>query len=248
MKTSILTCCHIFLIVLLTCCQPEGRNNRLDSGLELTEDKVWAHAVNDTLTAQVKETRFSGMELDVLYAPGQHQLFVGHNEEDTLKGLTLERWFASLRHPENGRFWLDMKNLNSINADEIAELVCDILKPYHLMDRAFLENSDSWALKKVKAHQLHTSLWVDSFSWSSIDTTAWVDKVNRQIKTASPDALSCEYNMFGALTEFFSDRNLFLWHTPASCTPENVALTRTFCEHPSVKVVLVDYEEPHPKP
>ncbi len=246
MKTSLLHIGWILLAIGLSSCHTQQCPTLLDSGLQLTENKVWAHAVNDTLTAQVKERKFSGMELDVIYSEYQHQLYVGHNEEDTLKGLTLKQWFAALEHPEKMCFWLDMKNMNSLNADEVSTLVSDILEPYQLKDHAFLENSDSWVLKKVKAHKLHTSLWVDSFSWSTIDTTTWVEKVQRQIQTASPDALSCEYKMFGALTEFFSDQNLFLWHTPAPYTEENAALTKRFCDHPSVKVVLVDYDEPLP--
>lgn len=244
MKTSVLSLLWILGVFLLTSCQQQPV--QLESGLLLPKDKVWAHAVNDTVTAQTKEKYFGGMELDVIYSAYQHELFVGHNEQDTAKGLTLERWFASLDHPENMCFWLDMKNLTSITADEISELVANILETYHVKDRTFIENYDSWALLRVKSHQLHTSLWVDSFSWISVDTTTWVEKIERQIQTAHPDALSCEYKMFGALTEHFSDQNLFLWHTPAPCTKENVALTRTFSDHPSVKVVLVDYDKPVP--
>jgi len=98
----------------------------------------------------------------------------------------------------------------------------------------------------VKNHGLHTSLWVDNFYWTTIDTASWVEKINGQIQIANPDGLSCEYRMFGALTEWFPDKNIFLWHTPAELTPENAALTRTFCLHPSVKIVLVDYDEPIP--
>lgn len=234
----------MFLVLTLMGCHRQQPSAVHDGWLQLPENKVWAHRVNDTLTAQAKEKLFGGLELDIIYSPSQNKLFVCHNEEDTLKGLTLQRYFASLKHPEKLSFWLDIKNLNTNTADTISVLIKEILNQYNLIDHAFLENPDSWALQKVKSHELHTSLWVDNFHWSGIDTASWVAKVNSQIATAHPDAISCEYRMFGALTEFFADQNIFLWHTPAPLTPENAELTKTFCRHPSVKIVLVDYDKP----
>lgn len=241
----------LFVVLMALCCfscQEHHSTMELNGGLILPENKVWAHGVNDTQTAQIKEKQFEGMELDLIYSSHQNQLFVGHNEKDTLKGLTLEQWFAALEHPEKMYFWLDMKNLSYQTADSIAVLIHNVLAKYHLIDRAFVENPDSWCLKKVKAHQLHTSLWVSSFRWSSIDTTTWVEKVNQQIQNAHPDAISCEYGMFEALTTYFDDQNIFLWHTPVPYTAENAELTQRFCNHPSVKIVLVDYDTPNLNP
>ena len=243
-RNPILLGALLLSLAIIGCCRqqpPECPRGELI----LPNNKVWAHHVDDTLTAQVKAQRFDGMELDLVYAPNQNQMFVGHNIEDTLNGLTLHQFFTALKHPERLSFWLDIKNLNYNTADGISALVKAELKRYNLVDCAFLESSDSWALRKVKKdYGLHTSLWVDNFYWTDMDTVTWVEKVNSQIQTAHPDALSCEYRMFGALTTFFADQNIFLWHTPADLTPENVELTRTFCRHPSVKIVLVDYDEP----
>ena len=236
----------LLLTLTLTGCQRQQLYVKLDGGLILPKNKVWAHRVNDTITAQTKSQRFLGMELDIVYSPSQNQLFVCHNEEDTIKGLTLSQYFSAIKPMKKLCFWLDIKNLNYFTADTISALVKKELDHYGIVDRAFLENYDSWALQKVKNHGLHTSLWVDNFYWTTIDTASWVEKINGQIQIANPDGLSCEYRMFGALTEWFPDKNIFLWHTPAELTPENAALTRTFCLHPSVKIVLVDYDEPIP--
>lgn len=242
-KNQLLFGTLLFVLAITGCRNPQPPVN-LEGKLVLPSNKVWAHRVNDTLNAQSKAQRFDGLELDLIYSSNQNQLFVCHNDEDTLIGLTLSQYLGAIGHPENNCFWLDIKNLDSNTADAISALVRQELEPYGLVDRAFLENSNSWALQKVRDHGLHTSLWVDNFYWSSFDTAAWVEKVNRQIDIAHPDALSCEYRMFGALTEFFADQNIFLWHTPAELTPENAEMTRTFCRHPSVKIVLVDYDEP----
>lgn len=229
----------ILLLVLSGCQEPVAKS---DGTLQLPQNKVWAHRVNDIATAQAKENAFGGMELDLVYSPYQNKLLVCHELEDTLHGLTLDQWFAALRHPSRHGYWLDVKGFNYNNADTISAMIRKTLEHYHIVDQAFVESWDPWALQKASQHQLHTSLWVDNFYWSDIDTTAWVEKVNRLMEIAHPDALSCEYRMFDALTTFFSRQNLFLWHTPAELTPENAALTKKLCQHPSVKIVLVDYD------
>lgn len=232
----------LFMALLVTGCRRPPV--QLDGGLLVPCNKVWAHQVDDTLTAQAKEKLFDGMELNIVYSASQHQLFVGHNVMDTIKGLTLQQYLASLKRPQELCLWLDLKNITYNTADSISELIKELLTPYGLLDRAFVESTDPWSLEIVKYHGLHTSLWVESFYYQGIDTASWVEKVNERIQRAHPDAISCEYKMFGALTEFFPDHNIFLWHTPADMTPENVELTKTFCQHPSVKIVLVDYDQP----
>lgn len=238
---------NIFLLLsCLSACHESGQQASADGSLQLPDNKIWAHRVNDTASAREKEKQFNGMELDIVYSPYQNKLFVCHNEEDTVNGLTLDQWFAALKNPKKNGYWLDVKNLNYYTADGIATLVQETLDNYQIADQAFLESSSEKALKIVKEHGLHTSLWVDNFHWSSIDTADWGDKVSQQVRFAQPDALSCEYRMFGALTEYFSDQRIFLWHTPATLNEENAKITRELCQHPSVRVVLVDYDHPIP--
>ena len=234
----------VSLVVLLWLCFGHGVSQDLSGTWQLPRNKVWAHRVNDIATAQAKENAFGGMEVDIIYSQFQNQLLVCHDTQDTLNGLTLEQWFAALQNPSEHGYWLDVKDLNYQSADTVSSMIRDILTRYNVVNLAFVESWDPWVLQKVKRHHLHTSLWVDSFQWSDLDTTAWVAKVNQLADIAQPDALSCEFGMFGALTEFFPQKNIFLWHTPAKLNLENVKLTLKLCQHPSVKIVLVDYNPP----
>lgn len=236
---------YIFFSLSCLCsCHGQNQPANTEGILRLPEKKIWAHRVNDTTTAKVKEQLFSGLEMDIVYSSYQNKLFVCHNEEDTVNNLTLNQWFSALKEPKKNGYWLDIKNLNYYTADAIVMLVREVLEKYDIVDQAFLESSSEKAIKKVKELGLHTSLWVDNFHWSNIDTVDWVNKVTKQIQVSHPDALSCEYRMFEALTEHFPDQFIFLWHTPAALNEENANLTRRLCKHPSVKIVLVDYDHP----
>lgn len=212
--------------------------------LVLPENKVWAHCVNTIDDIRAKEDLFEGIELDIFYSTYQNKLFVCHDEEDTINNLSLENWLGAFKDPKKHCYWIDIKGLTPNNCDTIANLVNLALKQYNIENQSFIESSSSKALIRVKELGMHTSLWVDSFWWNSIDTTTWVNKVQEQCSIANPDALSCEWRMFDALTTFFPEKNIFLWHTPAEYTPENVEQTRKMCRNKSVKIVLVDYNEP----
>lgn len=229
---------YILLLTLLCSCSQ-------NDGLKLPKNKVWAHKVNTLDDIRAKEDLFEGMELDIIYSPYQDKLFVCHNEEDTIKNITLDKWFDAFKKPKKHCFWLDIKGLTTDNCDVIVSHITRELKKHHIENRAFIESSKPQTLKRAKELGLHTSLWVPNFWWTDIDTISWLDKVQRDCDTCQPDALSCEWRMYDALTTFFPERNIFLWHTgDFGYTPENEEVTRMMCRNKSVKIVLVDYDKP----
>jgi len=242
MKTVFI--CLFESILLSLCCCAQVLQNDNEEILRFPNNKVWAHRVNDTVTALDKEKWFDGMEIDIVYSAYQNKLFVCHDDGDTAHNLTLETWFSALKSPKQHYYWLDVKNLNDKTADSIACKIKNILNTYGIIHQAFIESPNEQGVRIVKNHHLHTSLWVEHIQWSYNDTTRWYNKTSRQIDEIHPDCISSEYNMFDLLTEKYPEQNILLWHTPALFTSENAALTRKLCQHPSVKIVLVDYEKP----
>ena len=228
---------YISIIVLFGSCSH-------DNDLILPENKVWAHKVNTIDELHSKEKLFDGIETDLIYSPYQNKLFVCHDIEDTIDNLSFSEWLDAIESPQKHSYWLDIKDINLQNCDTIVGIIQKELKKRHIENHAFIENSSFRTLKRVKQLGMHTSLWVTNFHWTKIDTADWINQVQRYCDSCQPDALSCEWRMYDALTTFFPDKNIFLWHTPASYKPENVELTRMMCRNKSVKIVLVDYDEP----
>lgn len=235
---------YLFAFLFIAALVSSSCNKPKDGSLVIPKNKVWAHRVNTIEELRAKENVFDGMELDIFYSAYQNKLLVCHYEEDTINNLTLDQWFAAIKKPSRHSYWLDMKNLDMNNCATVVGMILPELEKYDLKDNSFIENQNPWILKSVKELGMHTSLWVENFFWNDIDTATWVNKVQKQCEIANPDALSCEWRMYGALTTFFPEKNIFLWHTPASFTPENAELTREMCQNKSVKIVLVDYDEP----
>ena len=208
------------------------------------DSKVWAHRANDTTAAMEKSKSFDGLEVDVYYSEYQNKIFVGHNAEDTANNLQLEKWFGAIGCPAEKYFWIDFKNLDTKNADKAADIICSIMENKGMKDNLLVESYDTKALKIVKKHGLRVILWTENPQWNNVDTATWIADTKKMIEELKPDAISNEAEMYKLLTEYFPCQNIHLWNTPSEYTEPDIEFTRLLCRDKSVKVVLVDYDEP----
>ncbi|MBR5983589.1 MAG: acyltransferase [Bacteroidales bacterium] len=208
------------------------------------ESKVWAHKVNDTTSALEKSKKFAGLELDAIYSDYQNKIFVGHDIEDTANNLQIEDWFNYVENPSQKGFWIDIKNLNRQNAEPISNKLLGIMDKHNMTDNLFVESPDVDALKAIKHYGLRVILWTENPVWDDIDTATWIERTKERINDLSPDAISNNADMYELLTENFPEQNIHIWQTPAKLNDENIEITRKICRNKSVKVVLVDYDEP----
>lgn len=227
----------IILMSLLVSCKKDD--------FSYPDSKIWAHRVNDTTMAIEKSKKFIGLEVDAIYSEYQDEIFVGHNIEDTSNGLTLDTWFNAVEKPSEKYFWIDFKNLDSKNADKVADIICSIMESKEMEDNLFVESYDTKALKIVKKHNLRVILWTENLQWNKVDTVTWITDTRRMIEELEPDALSNEDAMYGLLIEHFPEQNIHLWQkTPKTHKEENIKRTHELCRNKSVKAVLVDYDQP----
>ena len=226
----------VILLSLLTNCSKPN--------FEYPQSKIWAHRVNDTASAREKSKVFDGLEVDAIYSEHQDKIFVGHNPEDTANNLQIEDWFSHVENPLQKCFWIDMKNLDQHNAKTISRKLQSIMDKLNMVDNLFVESTDVDALRTIKKSGLRTILWTDNPVWNNIDTATWIEHTRTKINELHPDAISNEAGMYELLTGNFPEQNIHLWQTPTILNEENIEITRRLCRNKSVKVVLVDYNEP----
>lgn len=221
---------------LLSSCRPD---------YPYPDDKFWAHGATGVWLGRNAETVFGGrMEVDINYSDYRDSLFLGHDLCDTLKGLTLDAWLDSLRHPADNWYWLDLKNLTPDNAPRVAHRLCCAARRYGTFRRFMVESQNDTALRTLKDSGFYVILWVDNPWWSGISEEAWLARVKEQVKSLQPDALSGDYHNYPRLPDAFPRHNIHIWDTPREYNDTNVAHSQAIASHPSVKVVLVDYPEP----
>ena len=218
---------------LLSSCRPD---------YPYPDDKFWAHGATGVWLGRNAENFFGGrMEVDINYSDYRDSLFLGHDLCDTLKGLTLDAWLDSLRHPADNWYWLDLKNLTTDNAPRVAHRLCCTARRHGTLRRFMVESQNDTALRTLKDSGLYVILWVDNPWWSGISEEAWLARVKEQVKSLQPDALSGDYHNYPRLPDAFPRHNIHIWDTPREYNDTNVAHSRMIAHHPSVKVVLVDY-------
>ena len=208
------------------------------------ESKIWAHKVNDIETARKKSKVFDGFEVDVIYSTYQDKLFVCHNLEDTINNLVLEEWFNAIEKPASKFFWLDMKYIDVDNAERTSKRINEIMTVHKMKNNVFVESSNTKALHIVKENGLKVIYWTPNPIWDNIDTATWLDKTRKNIQDLCPDAISNEARLLGLFSEYFPEQNLHLWNTPNEYSIEDAERTCEICRNKSVRVVLVDYDEP----
>ena len=195
-------------------------------------------------TVLEKSKKFAGIELDVNFDRNSNNLYVCHNIEDTIIGLTIEEWFDALPEPSSNYFWIDFKNLHIDYVHLACEKILSIINKYNLKNRIWVEFYNIPELEVVKQHGIYTILTVENSDFQSYNLFIWQYFLLGKISQLKPEAIGCDHTMFNNLTNFFSDYHIFLWHSTLIYTDEYASRTRTMCQHPAVKVVLVNYEEP----
>ena len=233
--------------VILTCMLLLGCDTSKQKGQSISfdypESKIWAHRVNDTCEAKIKKNEFVGMELDLYYSSFQDKIWVAHDLCDTVHRLSFDAWLAALSDHEDNYYWLDFKNLDINNADNIGICLLQLSEQYHIKKHVMIESYDWNALKIIKDKGLAVILWVDNINDDkNRDTLAWYRKTKDKIMALQPHAISSRADMYSLLIQSFPQMNIHLWNTPIKKdTIGNLKLTELLCKDSLIKVVLVDY-------
>lgn len=219
-------------------------NPNIKPGYIYPSSKIWYHGANDPSVAAEKSMKFEGLEFDINYSSSTGNLYVCHNIEDTIKCITIEQWFEALPDPTKNWFWIDFKNLSILNADEASEKIDIVAQKYGIKDRIWIENFDVSSVQMVKEHGFNTILTIDNFFAQTYSEFLWHYYALGKITAVGPSAIGCDHTMATLLNNYFSDLEIFLWHSTLVYTDEYAEQTRALCRIPSVKVVLVDYDDP----
>ena len=206
--------------------------------------KTWYHGANTIEKAKEKSMIFEGLELDINFDRNSENLYVCHNIEDTILGLTIEEWFEALPNPSQNYYWIDFKNLHPDYVHYACEKILSLIYKYNLKNRIWIEFYNIPELEIVKRYGIYTILTIENSNYQDYSLFIWQYFILGKIAQLKPEAIGCDHTMFNNLTKFFPNYHIFLWHSTLIYTDEDAEETRKMCQHPSVKVVLVDYENP----
>jgi len=238
----------LFFLLAISCNSSKKETNSVkQNAFVFPENKIWAHRVNSFEEVEKKHSLFEGLEIDIFYSKFLKDFYVAHDEIDTLKETMLDDWLRHIPNPEKNWYWLDLKNLEKKNAEEIALRLVNILSKYGILDKTLCENRDVKALSALKRKGLAVSYWVksDEFLRKIAGKGVWQRKVRKNITFLKPDALSAFSWMHPLLDTSFPEQNILYWYTPEEYHPEDVEFVNQLQNISNVKAVLVSYRDPY---
>lgn len=121
-------------------------------------DKLWLHRCNSIEKMQEFEEDFPNIEVDIVYR-GNGVFDITH-DADTTFGLKLDSYFSKIGDTDD-KMWLDIKNVNEKNVEEMEESLDSIRDVYDVeMDQLIIEGGDYNALETFTDEGYYTSYYV----------------------------------------------------------------------------------------
>ncbi len=162
----------IFLFIISLCCLTVyiyTSFNRYVHSLELdNEQEIWSHrGVHNRLQENsleafqlAKEQGFKGVEIDVFYDNGK--FVVSHDKPYQLVNGEILLLSQVFKQFESELFyWIDLKNINRRNKNEVASNLNEIFNGYEgLQEKVFIESGNGLALRRLSKKGLNCIYWV----------------------------------------------------------------------------------------
>ena len=110
--------------------------------LKLFPEKIWVHRVNFIDKLQEINTKFSGVEVDVIFIEDKNIFDVNHPPAQSID-LSLFKYLSSIKLTSNNSFWIDFKNLSEDNMENSCLKLDSICKELKLNREQFIIESTS---------------------------------------------------------------------------------------------------------
>jgi hypothetical protein len=173
-------------------------------------DKIWCHRVNETDKLKSAQRYFNGVELDITYRPELKKLEL-HHAGIASSRISLEEYLKIIPTEINLGLWLDIKELNNDNKEEILQLLQQRLKSYpHLVySNIIIESLQAKPLDIFHENKFRTSyyLTLDSIG-NPLQSKGNIKKILQQQNYLE---LSSDFRNYAFLTKNFPQRNKNFW-------------------------------------
>lgn len=131
------------------------------------EDKLWLHRCNSMEKLREKIEDYPNVEFDVVYR--DNGIFDVTHDADTTFKLPLDSFFNYMSKSD-GHMWLDVKNLNGGNADEMLDDLDSLTSEYGIEKGQLIVESRDWrSLDAFTDDGYYTSMYVDFPKPSKLD-------------------------------------------------------------------------------
>lgn len=206
-------------------------------------DKIWAHRVNSTEKLESALKYFKGVELDLVYDAQKNILDVTHPPAPSIN-LNLEKYLSFINSKEKPYMWLDIKNLNIDNKEEILQKLTKLfLEKKYPLEKVLVETRYPEALSIFSAAGFRTSYYLP---YGLTEMTAEkrnieLEKIAKILEEQPNLAISSNYTDYDIMHESFPTKDKYFWIT-SSVRTHGFSTPRRILKDRTVKAVLISFK------
>lgn len=204
-------------------------------------NKVFAHRVNSIEKLNSSLRYFNGVELDLVYL--NKKLDVNHPPATSI-GLSFSDYFKNIPVSKTPFLWLDIKNLNSENSNEILILLQTIFKERNYpLNKILIETRYPEALPLFTNSGYKTSYYLPSGLGLKTEKELELEtnKIDSILETQPEIGISSDYRDYNVMNQNYPNKTKYLWML-TSVTKRWFSETRPILKDSTVEVVLVNYK------
>tara|TARA_B100001741_G_scaffold283846_1_gene259048 strand:- start:152 stop:871 length:720 start_codon:yes stop_codon:yes gene_type:complete len=205
-------------------------------GFYESEDKLWAHRVNNLKDIKPLSKDFKGFELDVFYNQSLNQFDVKHHGKYT--ELSLNQYF-SYSKDLSLKYWIDFKNLNKNNVIDAISLLDTLTSKYLIKVDVIVESKNIELLSVFKKHGFSISYWLPEFH--VIKSIFQINKTVKNIEKFEPDVISMPHSSVSFYSKKIPNYPIHCWANEMISDRDKDKI-KSLLKRKNVKVVLTDFK------
>ncbi|GAA4270177.1 hypothetical protein GCM10022257_22780 [Hyunsoonleella aestuarii] len=204
--------------------------------------KIYGHRVNYLNKLQQAKSSFIGVELDLVYLEDLNLFDVRHPPEASTN-FYFEDYLNEIGEENDLKLWLDIKNLNSDNAENILARMDYLLKTHNrLRESILIETVFPDALSMFQKAGYTTSYYLPYLHLlSKSDQKDTLSYIKNTLKTYPELGISTHYMGYPILENEFPESSKYLWALGGNNIYKDIFLIRKLLKDQTVKIVLVSF-------
>ena len=211
-------------------------NDLTSNGFYESDDKLWAHRVNNLKDIKPFSKEFKGFELDVFYNNNINNFDVKHH--GNYAETSLNEYFSYCQD-YSLKYWIDFKNLNENNVDNAILLMDSLSMKYSVKNDIIIESKNIELLSKFKQNDFSISYWLPSFNL--IRTSYQIHEIKANLLEFKPNVISMPYSSVAYYSIKFPNYPIHCWTNDMISQSDKVKIQK-LSKNENVRVILTDFK------
>jgi len=229
--------------------EPSGTEKLTDINISIIEglpgrnfpDRKWLHRVNSIERLKYADSRYTGIEIDVVFDEKNHFFDVYHYP-DVSKGLSLDTLIAAMTKPEKHYYWIDFKNLTNENKLAASQELFRIAIKYNILTNIIVESENPRCLDDFSRLGFYTSYYlpnINPYQISAKELETYIKTIAANLTSNPTNAVSAQEIQYELIKKYLYNFDILLWNFTDN--PISLKLREhRLLKDPKVKVLLID--------